>query len=112
MRKAHRVAWELTHGPAAPELFVCHKCDNPPCCNPAHLFLGSPADNVVDMVRKGRNNALRGEQHKRAKLCRADVAEIRALYATGQYTQRQLGDAFGVSNGQVSSVVRGEAWTR
>lgn len=50
---AHRVAWSITHGDPA-EANVCHRCDNPPCCNPAHLFLGSQADNIADMHRKGR----------------------------------------------------------
>ena len=55
---AHRLAWQLTHGPLARQgLKVLHRCDNPLCCNPAHLFLGTQADNVADMFSKGRQNS-------------------------------------------------------
>lgn len=53
--RAHRVAWELSYGKLESDLFVCHKCDNPPCCNPSHLFIGTPQDNASDMVKKGRH---------------------------------------------------------
>jgi len=53
--KAHRIAWRLTHGEPAPHFFVCHRCDNPPCVRPDHLFLGTHQDNMGDMVRKGRH---------------------------------------------------------
>lgn len=108
---AHRVSWEMHNGEIGDGLFVCHRCDNPACVNPAHLFLGTAAENSADMASKKR--ATRGEAVNTAKLTVQDVAEIRALYASGKPprgTQRALATRFGVNRGTILRVVAGETW--
>lgn len=110
---AHRVAYELHAGRAVPPgLFVLHRCDNRPCCNPAHLFLGTQADNIADMDRKGRGRrpSVRGERAGLAKLTDEQVMELRALYAAGA-RQVDLAARFGVRQSTVSSIVRRATWS-
>ena len=106
--KAHRLAWEIEYGPIPDGLYVLHKCDNPPCCNPAHLFLGTHADNMRDRNEKGRT--ARGIQNPTGKLTRDSVRQVRTLYATGKFSQMQLGKRFGVSFQTIGSIVRREKW--
>ncbi len=99
---AHRIAYTLAFGPIPPGLEVCHTCDNPPCCNPRHLFLGTHAENQADMRAKGRSRGvppglLRGERNPSAKLSDDAVRNLRARYAEGGITQRQLAAAYGIS---------------
>ena len=101
---AHRFSWEQANGPIPDGLCVLHRCDNPPCVNPAHLFLGTRTDNNRDMHAKGRANPPRGERHPRARLTEEKVREIRRLAAAG-ISQRQIARMFGVSKGAVASVV-------
>lgn len=105
---ASRAAWIVTYGPIADGLYVLHTCDNPPCCNPAHLFLGTPSDNMADKVNKGRQT--RGEQIKSAKLTEAQAREILVKFATGTVKQTELGREYGVSNITISDLVRRKTW--
>ncbi len=109
---AHRVAWELYCSKVPEGLWVLHKCDVRLCCNPSHLYLGTVVENSADMVARGRQarNRLPGERHPMAKLTAAQVAEIRRLYATGAFTQKRLGERFGVKQANVSLIVRGAHW--
>lgn len=106
---AHRVAWEITHGdPGA--AYVLHRCDNPACCNPAHLFLGTQADNMRDRDAKGRQVPARGARNGRAKLCESAVAEIRRLSAEDGLSHRGIAARFAVSPSTVGDILRGESW--
>jgi hypothetical protein len=111
MVAAHRVAWELTNGPIPPGLCVCHKCDNPPCCNPAHLFPGSKADNTHDMMKKGRRPhiAIYGESHVNAKLTWAIIPDIRARRASGEHVA-DIAARYGVNPTAISHVLSGRTW--
>lgn len=107
---AHRVSWELHHGPILEGMVVCHRCDNPPCVNPAHLFLGTVAANNEDRDLKGRHVALPGSSNGNAKLSEYQVQEILAACADGE-PQRAVAGRYGISQGLVSLIVRGKAWT-
>jgi hypothetical protein len=109
VRGAHRLSYEIAHGKAsASGKQVCHKCDNPPCCNPAHLFLGTAADNARDKELKGRGNQVYGERHCRAKLTEDAAREIAA--STG--TTASVAAAYGITPGKVSNIRNGRAWSR
>ncbi len=107
-RLAHRRAWAEAFGPIPAGLCVLHRCDNPPCCNPAHLFLGTRADNNADMAAKGRanNGGLRGVAHGRALLSNRDVRMIRRSTST----QRHLAAHFGISQSQVCRIRLHQSW--
>ena len=107
MLYSHRVAYALEHGLVPNGLEVCHRCDNPPCCNPAHLFVGTHAENGLDMAMKGRSTI--GERNPRAKLTMAIVSEIEFLVANGR-THQSIADQFGVGREAISKIARGERW--
>lgn len=107
-RRAHRVSWELHRGPIPDGMLVCHRCDNPPCVNPDHLFVGTHGDNQADKVAKGRQ--ARGSSMPNAVLTEPMVAEIRSLLSDGELTQQEIAHRFGVSFGAVFSIAHGRGW--
>lgn len=106
---AHRFAHMITKGPIPQGLLVLHRCDNPACVRPSHLFLGTHQDNTADMMAKGRINARSGEEHGRAKLTRKQIVAIRAGHEAGE-SFASLGRRFGVSATHASRIVKGEVW--
>jgi hypothetical protein len=104
---AHRVAWEIANSHQIPEgKVICHSCDVPACVNPAHLWAGTPADNMADRDRKGRGRDQRGQKHNMAILTEMDVRAIRS----SSQKQSVLAERYGVSFQQISKIVRGERW--
>jgi len=97
---AHRVSWRLAHGPIPKGSCVCHHCDNPPCVNPAHLFIGTHKDNSQDMVAKGRH-------YHPSSMSLHQVRLLRVLYHTGLYTQAELACRFSLAQPTISAVTRG-----
>lgn len=107
--KTHRVAYELHYGTIPPGMFVCHRCSNPPCCNPHHLYAGTPADNSADTVAAGHQYIpplKLGERVASAKLKEADVREIFGSREGAVALSRK----FGVSRQIIWRIKTGKAW--
>jgi len=110
LRLAHRISWELANGPIPDGLIVCHKCDNPPCVNPAHLFVGTHADNMADRDRKHRRAPPKGELNGRARLTEQQVRDIRANAVLCRLTHKELAEWLGVTRTIVSSIIARKTW--
>lgn len=117
MTKAHRVAYELFHGSLGDRLAL-HRCDNPPCVNPTHLFAGTHADNAADRNRKGRQSVgnrvayerrPRGSAHPDAKLTEEHVREIRSQLGVGVSLQA-LATLYGVTKSTIHHIAKGKTW--
>ena len=111
IKRAHRVAYESLVGSIPTGFFVCHHCDNPPCVNPAHLFAGTQAENVADMVRKGRAN-LSGLSLGRSdrRLTDDEVRDIRSRCSAGE-PQISVARLYGVRGGYINNIIRGRRRT-
>jgi hypothetical protein len=103
---AHRASWELHYGEISPGDQVLHRCDNPACVRPDHLFLGNPAINAADKVSKGRAGAPRGEDHRSAKLTAHQATEIRK----DQRVARIIAADYGVTKGTINNIRSGRKW--
>jgi hypothetical protein len=103
----HRVVYQLVNGVVPSEMFVCHHCDVPQCCNPEHLFIGTNQENTADKMRKGRE--ARGERQGSARLTAPDVLEIRRRRAAGD-TVESLARVFGVSPSTIWFAEIGRTW--
>lgn len=108
---AHRYSWQLVNGEIPDGMSVRHACDHPPCVNPAHLLIGSPADNAADAVSRGRNKGLLpGEKHPGAILTEEQVRAIRAERASRGTTYPLLADRYGVSPAAIVAIVHRRSW--
>jgi hypothetical protein len=111
--RAHRMSYELYKGSIPDGMEVCHSCDNPPCVNPNHLWLGTRQQNAIDASQKGRlpGNGLFGEKQSRAILTEAIVLSLRSRHANGGITFTKLAREFGVTPVAIRSAVIGKTWS-
>lgn len=106
--RTHRVALRLSGVPVNKGDFVLHACDNPPCCNPEHLSVGTVQDNVRDMVGKGRQKGASGSANRAAKLTERKVRNIRERYTN--LTPQEIAKKYGVSPQTIRRVLTGDSW--
>lgn len=125
MLRAHRVAYLLGHGHDPIDSLICHDCDNPPCCNPSHVSLGTPLSNLQDAAKKGRTARLTGERHHTrtnpdsilrgervgsSKLTEEQVRDIRDRYANTDTSQEKLAAEYGVIRESIRDILKGKNW--
>jgi hypothetical protein len=106
-QRAHRVAWAYINGEIPTGGVIMHTCDNPPCCNPAHLVLGTNVLNIQD--RDLKNRTARGESSPLARLTTKQVLQIRDLHKAG-VSKHQLSRTFGVCRPTITSIINRETW--
>lgn len=108
MRRAHRVSYRIFKDDFDPSLLVLHECDNPSCINPDHLRQGTHSDNNKDMLDRGRVS----RKVRVSKINFEKAEEIRSLYKTGDYTQKNIGDMYGLARNTISNIVNNKRWRK
>ena len=106
-KRAHRVLWQWLYGRIPAGMAICHRCDNPSCVRPRHLFLGTYSDNMRDAVEKGRNKPLYGASHHMTRHTSEEVRYAKHLYFAERRTQVELAAFFGVRQSTISTWIRG-----
>lgn len=107
---AHRWLWSQLNGEVPEDMFICHHCDNPPCCNPRHLFLGTHADNMRDMFAKQRRQAALGEQNGKSKATENLVRHIRATYTGRRGELKELIQTTGLHKNTLQAILTRRTW--
>lgn len=110
---AHRAAWEIRNGQRIGKKLACHTCDNPSCCNPAHIYRGTRQDNIRDAIERGQHwtSDQAGEANGNSKLTADDVDQIRSLMARGAAV-KAVAESYGVSGATIYAIRSGKAWPK
>lgn len=108
--RANRLSYEIHFGKISDNLVVCHRCDNPSCVNPKHLFAGSQKDNITDMHSKNRGNTPKGSNHANAKVTEDQVIEIRKLYSEKSMRIADISRLYNASQSSIDDIVHYKTW--
>ena len=110
LRSAHRYSYTIHHGHIPAKLQVLHKCDQPCCINPDHLFLGTQQENIADMDRKGRRKVGVGVRHSKARVNNEQAIAIKQEYSKGLLKQKDIAEKYGIDRSAVSAIVNNRTW--
>lgn len=108
--RAHRMSYKYFKGDLGTDMLVCHTCDNKKCVAPEHLFLGTPAENMTDMINKNRSRKVKGNCHYMSKINEDDVLKIRNLKKSGK-TYLEISKIFNVHMQTIASIIQGRSWS-